>query len=587
MQHVAVGTWRTDGQRAPRAELGQEGPLDLDGGRVGGVVDARQQLGASASSAPALDRHAALTDRGHEPLGGRAARRPARSGRGPRARPRPSRSPRPRAPCPGGWRCCRAARRTSRSGRTAASWARRRTEPVATVAPGASSSRAGPISASAGSRRAHEGADRQRLVGTRRQVLGRVHGDVGAAVEDGVLDLLDEHALAADRVQRHVLAAVAGRLDEHELGRAVRSPRQRVGDGLGLGPRLRAARGWPGAARRHGGAQRRSNRSLTAAALRSPWGVPASWRRRTDGSCRSLATMARVSASTASRSASSRPASRPAKRASSRGADLLGPVVQLGDERRGLAGRDLDGNARPLRRRWRGPRSASPDRCASPDRPSRARSSRSSNGDAGELGDARGRRIGARRCRRSATGDRARCRVRRRARRDHALAGRRAGDDDVGTRRARRRRDRGRRPGHRPARRARRRAAGVRLHDDDLTGRRPGAVRWPRPRPSRRRRPRARCARPATPRRSAAISTAAWLIDAVPRPMAVSVRARLPTRTAWRKSRSSVERTPPSSWATCHAVRTWPRISLSPSTAESRPAATSKRCWAAASSCWL
>ena len=43
------------------------------------------------------------------------------------------------------------------------------------------------------------------------------------------------------------------------------------------------------------------------------------------------------------------------------------------------------------------------------------------------------------------------------------------------------------------------------------------------------------------------ISTAAWLTDAVPRPMAVSVRARLPTRRAWRNSRSSVERTPPSS----------------------------------------
>ena len=60
---------------------------------------------------------------------------------------------------------------------------------------------------------------------------------------------------------------------------------------------------------------------------------------------------------------------------------------------------------------------------------------------------------------------------------------------------------------------------------------------------------------------------------------AVSVRARLPTLRAWRNSRSSVERTPPSSLATCHAVRTWPRISLSPSTAESSPAATSKRCW--------
>ena len=42
--------------------------------------------------------------------------------------------------------------------------------------------------------------------GDRRQVLGRVHGQIGAAVEDRLLHLLDEHALAADGVQRHVAA---------------------------------------------------------------------------------------------------------------------------------------------------------------------------------------------------------------------------------------------------------------------------------------------------------------------------------------------------------------------------------------------
>ena len=36
---------------------------------------------------------------------------------------------------------------------------------------------------------------------------------------------------------------------------------------------------------------------------------------------------------------------------------------------------------------------------------------------------------------------------------------------------------------------------------------------------------------------STAISTAAWLTDAVPRPIPVSVRARLPTLSAWRNSR--------------------------------------------------
>ena len=122
------------------------------------------------------------------------------------------------------WRCCRAARRTCRSGRTAASWARRRTEPVATVAPDASSAEGRADERVGGIAPGAERADRRGRRGCRRQVLGRVHGDVGATVEHRLLDLLDEHALAADRVQRRRLIAVAGRLDEHELGR---SPGQR------------------------------------------------------------------------------------------------------------------------------------------------------------------------------------------------------------------------------------------------------------------------------------------------------------------------------------------------------------------------
>ena len=56
--------------------------------------------------------------------------------------------------------------------------------------------------------------------------------------------------------------------------------------------------------------------------------------------------------------------------------------------------------------------------------------------------------------------------------------------------------------------------------------------------------------RPASePSRSATISTAAWLIDAVPRPIAVSRAGPLADASAWRNSRSSVERTPPSSLA--------------------------------------
>ena len=44
----------------------------------------------------------------------------------------------------------------------------------------------------------------------RGQVLGRVHRDVGAAVEHGLLHLLHEDAGAADRVDGHVGALVAG-----------------------------------------------------------------------------------------------------------------------------------------------------------------------------------------------------------------------------------------------------------------------------------------------------------------------------------------------------------------------------------------
>ena len=47
-----------------------------------------------------------------------------------------------------------------------------------------------------------EGGQHEPVLGRRPQVLGRVHGQVGATVEHRQLDLLDEHALAADRVER-------------------------------------------------------------------------------------------------------------------------------------------------------------------------------------------------------------------------------------------------------------------------------------------------------------------------------------------------------------------------------------------------
>ena len=128
-----------------------------------------------------------------------------------------------------------------RSGRTPASWARRRTEPVATTAPSSRSPRDRPISGVGGVAPDAERGEAQAGRRLAREVLGRVHGGVGAAVEHCLLHLLDEDALAADRVQRNRLLAVPARLDEHQLRRPPGGRRDGVGDDLRLSPRLRAA----------------------------------------------------------------------------------------------------------------------------------------------------------------------------------------------------------------------------------------------------------------------------------------------------------------------------------------------------------
>ena len=76
-----------------------------------------------------------------------------------------------------------------------------------------------------------------------REVFGGVHGGIGATVEHGLLDLLDEYALAADRVQRHLLLAVSRRLHEDQLRRPPSDRRDRRGDDLSLGSGLRAGAG--------------------------------------------------------------------------------------------------------------------------------------------------------------------------------------------------------------------------------------------------------------------------------------------------------------------------------------------------------
>ena len=78
-------------------------------------------------------------------------------------------------------------------------------------------------------------------------------------------------------------------------------------------------------------------------------------------------------------------------------------------------------------------------------------------------------------------------------------------------------------------------------------------------------------------------ATAAEATETVPAPISVSVRARLPARSAVVTSRSRTLPRAPSAAARASASLTWPRISASPRTIDSRPDATRSR-WRAASS---
>jgi hypothetical protein len=80
-----------------------------------------------------------------------------------------------------------------------------------------------------------------------------VHGDVDPAVEQGIVDLLGEQALAADIGQGHVEDLVAGGLDDDDLQGALLS---QLGEArlrrAGSGASVRAGRklaGGPGQAR--------------------------------------------------------------------------------------------------------------------------------------------------------------------------------------------------------------------------------------------------------------------------------------------------------------------------------------------------
>ena len=114
-----------------------------------------------------------------------------------------------------------------RSGRIDISRARRRGLPVPTVAPCGRSAIVEPIrqsrtSARSGTRGEHEAGGC--VLRRRRQVLGRVHGDIGATVEHRRLHFGGEHAAPAERRQRLARTPIAFGLDD----RRARAPPRRA-----------------------------------------------------------------------------------------------------------------------------------------------------------------------------------------------------------------------------------------------------------------------------------------------------------------------------------------------------------------------
>ena len=212
---------------------------------------------------------------------------------------------------------------TWRSGRTASSWARRRSALVPTRAPSRTWSRwRSPISTSSASARAGGGDDRGALGQLAGHVLGRVHREVDVPGQQRRLERAGPARLVAARA-----VDVAGGRDLHELGLAV----DRGGDGPRLGERQQAA---AGADAQRGQRERRERTSAGAASASavgssSPNSSRSSCRRawrcsasrpftRAVGSWSRRLTTVRASVSTRSRSASVRPSQRPAFSASSR-----------------------------------------------------------------------------------------------------------------------------------------------------------------------------------------------------------------------------------------------------------------------------
>ena len=217
---------RRDGNLAAALERAHEGALGLNGERAG-LVDERRRQRRPYASSPARASMASdpwptagsiwSNEKANAASSGLPETRQA-GGREDQCRPCPA----PRA-CAA--RVCTLPRMStsSRSGRSAESWERRRRLDVPTTAPaGTSSSVRG---AAAGPRHedvAHvlarrEGDHREAVGHGRRHVLGGVHAEVGAALEHRRLQLLGEQPLVADLGERRVQQLVALGLDDLDL----------------------------------------------------------------------------------------------------------------------------------------------------------------------------------------------------------------------------------------------------------------------------------------------------------------------------------------------------------------------------------
>ena len=193
------------GRMQPPPRPGEQRPLREQAGVGDGVVE-----GVGRGGGGRLAVEARL--HGQQPLPGRRGaevhREGARAGRGQAETPKAGRGQHERVvvaarrASPAGCRRCRGPAAPPRRGGRPSSWAARRGLPVPTRAPSGmwSMPPGTPTSTSRASSRAGHGDHAEPLGEVGRQVLGRVDGQVGAAVEQRLLQLLDEQPAVGGRV---------------------------------------------------------------------------------------------------------------------------------------------------------------------------------------------------------------------------------------------------------------------------------------------------------------------------------------------------------------------------------------------------